>query len=128
MFEIVVQHHFCAAHSLRGYDGKCGNTHGHNFKVQLTVAGTRLNALGILVDFKDVKAVLQMVIDDVDHQNLNELPAFTSVNPSTENLCRFFYDRVAAGLKSMPGGEEVRLTEVRIAETDQYSGVYRPMP
>ena len=111
---------------MRGYDGKCRNTHGHNFKVQLTVAGVHLNDLGILVDFKDVKAVLQTVIGEVDHQNLNELPEFTSVNPSTENLCKFFYDRVAAGLRYVPGGENVRLTEVRIAETDQYSGVYRP--
>lgn len=126
MFEIIVQHHFCAAHALRGYDGKCRNTHGHNFKVQLTVAGDRPNDLGILVDFKDVKAVLQTVIDEVDHQNLNELPEFISVNPSTENLCKFFYDRVAAGLRHVPGGENVRLTEVRIAETDQYSGVFRP--
>jgi 6-pyruvoyltetrahydropterin/6-carboxytetrahydropterin synthase len=126
VFEIVVQHHFCAAHALRGYDGKCRNTHGHNFKVQLTVAGERLNPLGILVDFKDVKAVLQTVIDEVDHQNLNELPEFATVNPSTENLCKFFYDRVAAGLKAIPGGDGVRLVEVRIAETEQYAGVYRP--
>lgn len=126
MFEIVVQHHFCAAHSLRGYEGKCRNTHGHNFKVQLTVAGERLNELGILVDFKDVKAVLQTVIDEVDHQNLNELPEFTDVNPSTENLCKFFYDRVAAGLLAIAGGAGVRLVEVRIAETEQYAGVYRP--
>ena len=58
MFEIVVQHHFCAAHALRGYDGKCANLHGHNFVVEARVTGDRLNGIGILVDFKDVKAAL----------------------------------------------------------------------
>lgn len=126
MFEIVVQHHFCAAHSLRGYDGKCRNTHGHNFRVQLTLTGEALDERGILVDFKDVKAALQAVIEEVDHQNLNDLPAFAQVNPSTENLCRFFYDRLTPALLGIPGGANVRLTEVRIAETDAYAGVYRP--
>jgi 6-pyruvoyltetrahydropterin/6-carboxytetrahydropterin synthase len=128
VFEIVVQHHFCAAHSLRGYAGKCSNTHGHNFKVQLTIAGESLDDRGILVDFKDVKAALQTVIDEVDHQNLNDLPAFATVNPSTENLCRYFYDRLLPQLATIPGGAAVRLTEVRIAETDSYAGVYRPFP
>jgi 6-pyruvoyltetrahydropterin/6-carboxytetrahydropterin synthase len=126
VFEIVVNHHFCAAHALRGYAGKCSNTHGHNFRVQVTLAGAQLDARGILIDFKDVKAALQRVIDEVDHQNLNELPAFAVVNPSTENLCRFFYERLAAGLGGVPGGDGVRITEVRIAETDSYAGVYRP--
>jgi len=126
VFEIVVQHHFCAAHSLRGYEGKCRHTHGHNFKVQVTVAGSRLDARGLLVDFKDVKAALQQVIDELDHQNLNDLPAFASRNPSTENLCLHFYEQLSRTLPLLPGGEGVRLTEVRIAETDQYSGVYRP--
>jgi 6-pyruvoyltetrahydropterin/6-carboxytetrahydropterin synthase len=120
VYEIVVQHHFCAAHSLRGYEGKCRNTHGHNFKVQVTLAGEQLDERGILVDFKDVKSALQRIIDDVDHQNLNELPAFATVNPSTENLCRYFYDRLTAVI------EGARVIEVRIAETDSYAGVYRP--
>lgn len=91
--------------------------------MQVTLAGQRLDERGILLDFKDVKAALQGVIDEVDHQNLNELPAFASVNPSTENLCRFFYDRLAGALG---GVADVRITEVRIAETDSYAGVFRP--
>lgn len=126
MFEIVIQHHFTAAHSLRGYEGKCRNIHGHNFKVQVTLAGRALDARGILVDFKDVKGALGVIIDELDHQYLNELEPFREVNPSTENLCRFFYDRLAAALPAIPNGGAVRLTEVRIAETDSYSGVYRP--
>lgn len=126
MYEIVIQHHFTAAHALRGYEGKCRNTHGHNFKVQVTLEGRALDSRGILVDFKDVKAALQSIIDDLDHQFLNELAPFLEVNPSTENLCRYFYDRLSDSLPGIPGGENVRLTEVRIAETDSYSGAYRP--
>ena len=126
MYEIVIQHHFTAAHALRGYEGKCRNTHGHNFQVQVTLQGRQLDARGILVDFKDVKGALGVIIDELDHQFLNELPPFLDVNPSTENLCRYFYDRLSASLPSIPGGDNVRLAEVRIRETDSYSGSYRP--
>jgi 6-pyruvoyltetrahydropterin/6-carboxytetrahydropterin synthase len=126
VFEIVVQHHFCAAHALRGYEGKCRNTHGHNFRVQVTLAGDRLDSRGLLVDFKDVKAALQDAIEVLDHQNLNDLPDFAEKNPSTENLCLYFFERLTRALGDIPGGERVRLVEVRVAETDHYAAVYRP--
>ena len=126
MFEIVVQHHFSAAHALRGYPGKCRNTHGHNFKVQVTIEGETLNEIGILVDFKDVKAAMQEIIDELDHQFLNELPAFQKVNPSSEAICRFFHDELALKLEGLPSGSPLKLKEVRMAETDGYTAAYRP--
>ncbi len=121
MFEIIVQHHFCAAHALRGYDGKCANIHGHNFVVEARIIGDRLNEIGILVDFKDVRAALTTIIDGLDHQLLNELPAFRETNPSSENIAKYFYDELALRLPS-----HVRLAEMRIQETPSYAAAYRP--
>ncbi len=121
MFEIIVQHHFCAAHALRGYDGKCANIHGHNFVVEAHITGDRLNDIGILVDFKDVKAALTSIIDVLDHQLLNDLPPFEQTNPSSENIAKFFYDELAPKLPS-----HVRLAAIRIQETPSYAAVYRP--
>ena len=121
MFEIIVQHHFCAAHRLIGYDGKCANIHGHNFAVEARITGDRLDGLGILVDFKDVKASLTSIIDLLDHQMLNDLPAFRETNPSSENIAKYFYDELARQLPA-----HVRLAEIRIQETSSYAAVYRP--
>lgn len=121
MFEITVQHHFCAAHALRGYDGKCANIHGHNFVVEARVIGDALDALGILVDFKDVKAALTTIIEELDHQTLNDLPAFRETNPSSENIAKYFYDRLVGQLPP-----HVRLAEIRIQETPSYAATYRP--
>ena len=121
MFEIIVQHHFCAAHALRGYDGKCANIHGHNFGVEARITGKQLDATGILVDFKDVKAALTSIIDVLDHQTLNDLPAFREMNPSSENIAKYFYDELVGRLP-----EHVRLIEIRIQETASYAAIYRP--
>ncbi len=121
MFEITVQHHFCAAHALRGYDGKCANIHGHNFVVEARITGDQLDSLGILVDFKDVKDSLTAIIDELDHQTLNDLPAFREVNPSSENIAKHFFDQLVRRLPS-----HVRLAEIRIQETPSYAAIYRP--
>lgn len=121
MFEIIVQHHFCAAHRLIGYDGKCANIHGHNFVVEARITGDQLDHLGILVDFKDVKASLTSIIDLLDHQTLNDLPAFRETNPSSENIAKYFYDELARQLPT-----HVRLAEIRIQETPSYAAIYRP--
>ncbi len=121
MFEIIVQHHFCAAHRLTGYDGKCANIHGHNFVVEARITGDQLDRLGILVDFKDVKASLTEIIDGLDHQLLNDLPAFRDLNPSSENIAKHFYEELAPRLPA-----HTRLAEIRIQETNSYAAIYRP--
>ena len=62
MFLLDVETSFAAGHALRGYLGKCENWHGHNYKVQLTIAGESLNEIGLLCDFKDVKALIKETI------------------------------------------------------------------
>jgi 6-pyruvoyltetrahydropterin/6-carboxytetrahydropterin synthase len=123
MFEVSVEQTFAAGHALRNYKGKCENVHGHNYRVRITVQGDQLDATGLLVDFLDVKSLIGGVVDYLDHQFINDLPPFDELNPSAENIAKYFYDRVSGGLKNeVP----VRVSEVKIWETDTSSAVYRP--
>jgi len=123
MFEVSVEQTFAAGHALRNYKGKCENVHGHNYRVRITVQGDQLDSTGLLVDFLDVKSLIGGVVDYLDHQFINDLPPFDELNPSAENIAKYFYDRVSSGLKNeVP----VRVSEVKVWETDTSSAVYRP--
>src|ERR1035437_6645888 len=95
MFELRVEHGFSAGHALRGYQGKCANPHGHNYRVQVAVEGPRLNSIGLLMDFGDLKKALRAVCEKLDHVYLNDLPEFETVNPSAEGVARYVFDEVA---------------------------------
>jgi 6-pyruvoyltetrahydropterin/6-carboxytetrahydropterin synthase len=128
MFEVAVEHTFAAAHALRGYRGKCENLHGHNYRVQVVIEGERLNSIGLLYDFKDLKRILREISDRLDHFNLNELPPFEAVNPSAENLARYFHDEVARGIAETSPEVPVRIGFVRVWETETSVATYRPGP
>jgi 6-pyruvoyltetrahydropterin/6-carboxytetrahydropterin synthase len=82
MYQVSVEETFSSAHALRGYKGKCENLHGHNYRVQITLGGPRLDTIGLLVDFTELKRILRGIIAGLDHQFLNDLDAFRTVNPS----------------------------------------------
>ena len=123
MFEVSVQQTFAAGHALRNYRGKCENVHGHNYRIEITVQGERLASNGLLVDFIELKRVMKDTIDYLDHRFINDLEPFTELNPSAENIAKFFHDRISEGLRTeVP----VRIAEVKVWETDTSSAVYRP--
>ena len=122
MFEISVEETFAAGHALRGYRGKCEKVHGHNYKVLVTVEGERLDSAGLLLDFVEVKRLLRAVIDRLDHEFLNDVPPFDALNPSAENMAKYFYDEISLALPPSP----VRLSSVKIWETDTSTATYRP--
>ncbi|MDQ2945167.1 MAG: 6-carboxytetrahydropterin synthase, partial [Acidobacteriota bacterium] len=68
MFEVSVEQTFAAGHALRNYHGKCENVHGHNYRVQITVAGQNLDENGLLVDFLELKGLMARVVDYLDHR------------------------------------------------------------
>lgn len=104
---------FSSSHQLRHYEGKCENMHGHNFSVEVDVTGDRLDPkLGILMDFKELKRVLKVVTDKLDHRHLNDLPAFVDQNPSSELLAQYIYRRLHDLLAAHP----VRLEQVMVSE------------
>jgi 6-pyruvoyltetrahydropterin/6-carboxytetrahydropterin synthase len=125
MFEVAVHDTFAAAHALRGYKGKCENLHGHNYRVQVIVEGDSLDDIGLLVDFGDVKKVLRAAMAYMDHRYLNELPPFDVVNPSAENMAKWFYEQMENGLKPAEGKPPVRIQAVKVWETDTAVATYR---
>lgn len=126
MFEVCVEKTFAAGHSLRNYRGKCENVHGHNYRVQVTVEGEQLNSIGLLVDFVELKRRINVVVDRLDHQFINDLEPFTALNPSAENIAKYFYDELSNGSLAEAGQPPVRIAEVKIWETDTSIASYRP--
>ncbi|MGA9098800.1 MAG: 6-carboxytetrahydropterin synthase QueD, partial [Methanotrichaceae archaeon] len=72
---------FDAAHSLPGYQGKCANLHGHTYKVEVVIEGP-IGENGFVMDFFQLKKILNSVLEDLDHSNLNDLLP----NPTAENI------------------------------------------
>jgi len=98
--------------------------HGHNYRVQIKLAGPQLDNIGLLVDFTELKRVLRGIIAVLDHQFLNDLDPFKTVNPSAENLAKYFYDETQRQLTTLPAGAGI--TEVTVWETDTASAQFRP--
>jgi 6-pyruvoyltetrahydropterin/6-carboxytetrahydropterin synthase len=99
MYEVTVEDTFAAGHYLRNYKGKCEKPHGHNYKIRVTLAGAELDKAGLLLDFKDLKDVMKHAIDRLDHQMINDIEPFTVLNPSAENLAKYFYDTNVCSIK-----------------------------
>jgi len=78
--------------------GKCANRngHGHNYTLEVTVAGEIDPVSGFVVDLKDLKTVLEReVVSVYDHRHLNlEVPEFKSANPTTENIAIAIWKRL----------------------------------
>ncbi|BAI80477.1 6-pyruvoyl-tetrahydropterin synthase [Deferribacter desulfuricans SSM1] len=94
MYRLRVIDHFASAHFLRDYEGKCENLHGHNWKVEVYLKGEKLDKTGMLVDFKNIKKELRKITDELDHIFLNEHPYFEKINPTSENIAKYIYDRL----------------------------------
>jgi 6-pyruvoyltetrahydropterin/6-carboxytetrahydropterin synthase len=120
MFELSVQSYFAAAHRLKHYQGKCEALHGHNWKVEVTVQALELNAIGLAIDFKDLKEMLNEALAPLDHTCLNDIPPFNDINPSSENIAKFIYEVLK---KKLPG-QPVTLTRVSVWESENSWAAY----
>ena len=98
MYELKIITQFAAAHRLENFNGKCEALHGHNWKVEVFLAGEQLDEAGLLVDFGVIKARTNALLEEVDHKYLNELEAFREQNPSSENLARYLFERLSTTL------------------------------
>jgi 6-pyruvoyltetrahydropterin/6-carboxytetrahydropterin synthase len=116
---------FNAAHQLRdphlsddenrSLFGKCVNLHGHNYALDVVVAGKIDDASGYVLDLKQLSDLMhKVIIEDVDHRNLNtDVPWLHGLIPTAENLAVAFWGRLAPGLP------EGLLRSVRVCETDK---------
>ncbi len=120
MYEVTIIKSFSAAHMLDAIGGKCEELHGHNFKVELTVAAQDLNSSGILIDFRNLKNWLSEVLDNLDHKHLNELSFFSETNPSSENIAKYICDEMKLKIKSA----DVKVSRVKIWESGDAAATY----
>ena len=125
MFELKVVTHFAAAHQLRMVAKKCENLHGHNWKIEVYIAGNRLNDAGVLVDFGEVKKHISELMNTLDHKYLNELDCFQDENPpSSENIARHIAERLQKSL----GNSHIRVSHVTAWESDDACATYYMVP
>jgi len=123
MYEVTVEAHFSSGHFLREYYGKCENPHGHNYRVLVTLAGAELESNGLLLDFKILKDILKPVVEYLDHHMINDLPPFDVVNPSAENMAKYFFDETNVRLKDITSGR-VKVKSSTIFETNTSQATY----
>ncbi len=120
MYEIKIITSFSAAHRLENFYGKCEALHGHNWKVEVFLVGEKLDEAGLLLDFGAVKARTRELLEEIDHKYLNELPAFSHQNPSSENLASYLFQRLAAALNR----DGVKVSRVNVWESDSSCASY----
>ena len=100
MFELKVVTHFAAAHQLKMVGEKCENLHGHNWKVEVYVAGENLNTAGVLMDFGEIKKSVAEIMARLDHKFLNEIEPFhDGYQPSSENIARHIAQELQTSIK-----------------------------
>jgi 6-pyruvoyltetrahydropterin/6-carboxytetrahydropterin synthase len=122
MFELKVITHFAAAHQLTMVAKKCENLHGHNWKVEVYIAGDRLNDAGVVMDFGEIKRHLADIKKSLDHRFLNELECFQNRNPSSENIARFIAETMQEKITE-PG---IRVSRVSAWESENACATYIP--
>jgi 6-pyruvoyltetrahydropterin/6-carboxytetrahydropterin synthase len=120
MYELKVISKFAAAHQLAMVTEKCENLHGHNWKIEVFVAGRELNRWGVLVDFGELKRHLSDVMDTLDHKFLNNIEAFCNINPSSENIAKYIADQMQSRLADL----SIRISRVRVWESDDACATY----
>jgi 6-pyruvoyltetrahydropterin/6-carboxytetrahydropterin synthase len=122
MFELKVTSHFAGAHQLKMVAKKCENLHGHNWKIEVRIAGKQLNDAGVVMDFGEIKQHVSEIMKTLDHKFLNELPWFQDGNPSSENIAQ----HIADTLQEKIIGPDIRVASVTAWESDDACATYFP--
>lgn len=135
MYTIIREIHFCYGHRLLNYEGKCRHLHGHNGRVEVELKAEALDALGMVMDFVEVKRRLQTWIDaELDHRMIlstadpvvpilrerGEPMMLVEGNPTAERIARLIYDHAKA--QGLP------VVSVRLWETPGSSATFSEAP
>lgn len=120
MFVLKIVTDFASAHSLRNYPGDCSRLHGHNWQVEVSVESEVLDEIGIAIDFHEIKRQTKQIVKKLDHQYLNDIPPFDKINPTAENIAKYFFEEVG----KLINNQDVRVCKVLIWETSRASAAY----
>jgi 6-pyruvoyltetrahydropterin/6-carboxytetrahydropterin synthase len=122
MYQLTKSVTFDAAHLLRGYVGKCANLHGHTYRLEVAVAGEKVDQVGMLFDFLDLKKLIQGVVDQLDHHFINDIPPYNEINPTAENMAYQIYQTLRQQLAGQ--NQNLKLKYVQVWETPTASATY----
>jgi 6-pyruvoyltetrahydropterin/6-carboxytetrahydropterin synthase len=122
MYYVSAVQHFSAAHSLREYQGKCENLHGHNYRVEVELKGMALSKNGMVVDFSDLRAALDRVLSRLDHKHLNDIKPFDKINPTAENIAKLIYEEMLLKFNT----KKVKVSQVVVWESEGCKAIYAP--
>ena len=132
MLYITHKEHFSSSHKLENPGlskernevifGKCNNFHGHNYYIEVTLAGIPDTESSYVMDLKLLKVIIhEEILNKVDHRYLNELDMFKGIVPTTENMALRFWE----ALKPRVNSENVKLYSIKLYETDKNYVEYR---
>jgi len=132
MLYITRKEHFSSSHKLENPGlsgerneeifGKCNNFHGHNYYIEVTLAGTPDKESSYVMDLKILKIIIhEEILNKVDHRYLNELDMFKGIIPTTENMALRFWE----ALKPRVNSDNVKLYSIKLYETDKNYVEYR---
>lgn len=119
VYRTFIDTSFSAAHQLRGYEGSCGDLHGHTWTVRVEVEMYKLNNLGITIDFRDLEEKTVSLLEKFDHRCMNQISPFDKKNPTAENLASYVYHNVEEFLP-----DNAKIIQVIVWESENYGVKY----
>ncbi len=122
MYELAIQSSFTATHSLL-IGGVREVSHHHDWRIVVEVAGSELDADGLLMDFHELQRLVEIIIEPFDDADLNQTPPFDLENPSAEGVAAYIGRTLVAALAAH---EAVELQAVRVTEAPGCVATYRP--
>ena len=120
MFKLIVKKEFSSAHILNGHPGNCKRMHGHNWLVEAKVEGDKINNIGMVIDFKDIKNALGEIITRLDHKFLNDIEPLTKDNPTAENISKYIYKELSKIINT----DNINVSEIKLWETNNSAVTY----
>lgn len=112
MITVTKRFSFCYGHRLPNYDGKCVNYHGHNSEVEVEVSGRdKTSYTTMIMDFSKLKALINPIIERLDHKDLTGLEPFGGEPPTAETICQWMAMRIKEVLPEGTNLERLRVSE-----------------
>lgn len=126
MFTIFKDYRFAAGHFIPGHTGGCENLHGHNYRVRVHVTAKALDELGMVIDFADLKVLVEEVLGRFDHRVINDFPPFDTTSPTAEELAAYTYREMAGRLDAHDGAEPrgLAVRKVEVWESESSCATY----
>ena len=121
MYTLTTMVEFSSAHTLVGHSGPCKKMHGHNWKVEVEITGEKLDKIGMVVDFKEIRKATNLVVDELDHEFLNNLEQFSEDNPTAENIARYIFTKLSEEFSN----KNVKVNSIKLWETDKSAVSYK---